>query len=484
MISTLHFEDSLQLAAGSFNNKIITIILAAGLGKRMKSGLAKVLHPVAGIPMILYPVKVAEEISSERIIVVVGHQADRVKDVLSGRDVEIVQQVEQKGTADAVRLAMDSLKGYKGMLVVLCGDVPLITPKTISGLISAHRDRGAIMTVLTTEVEDPSGYGRIVRSSDGSILRIVEERDADNEIKKIKEINSGTYVFDSLFLSEVLREIKSENAQREFYLTDSIETGLKKGFKVYAYKTIEREEIIGINSRNELAMANIIMRRRINNRHMLNGVTMINPDNTYVGMDVSIGQDVTIYPGATIEGNTTIGSRSVIYPNSRIVNSQIGSDVNIKDSSVIEDSRIGDGSQVGPFAHLRPGTILDKNVRIGNYVELKKAFMGEGSKANHLTYLGDAEIGSNVNIGAGTITCNYDGKKKHRTTIGDGVFVGSDVQFVAPVKIGEGAFIAAGSTVTKDVPPGSLAISRVEQKNMEGWVEKRKKRKGNKTQEK
>ena len=466
------------------NNKIITIILAAGLGKRMKSGLAKVLHPVAGIPMILYPVKVAEEISSERIIVVVGHQADRVKDVLSGRDVEIVQQVEQKGTADAVRLAMDSLKGYKGMLVVLCGDVPLITPKTISGLISAHRDRGAIMTVLTTEVEDPSGYGRIVRSSDGSILRIAEERDADNEIKRIKEINSGTYVFDSLFLSEVLREIKSENAQREFYLTDSIETGLKKGFKVYAYKTIEREEIIGINSRNELAMANIIMRRRINNRHMLNGVTMINPDNTYVGMDVSIGQDVTIYPGATIEGNTTIGSRSVIYPNSRIVNSQIGSDVNIKDSSVIEDSRIGDGSQVGPFAHLRPGTILDKNVRIGNYVELKKAFMGEGSKANHLTYLGDAEIGSDVNIGAGTITCNYDGKKKHRTTIGDGVFVGSDVQFVAPVKIGEGAFIAAGSTVTKDVPPGSLAISRVEQKNMEGWVEKRKKRKGNKTQEK
>ncbi|OGW59414.1 MAG: UDP-N-acetylglucosamine diphosphorylase/glucosamine-1-phosphate N-acetyltransferase [Nitrospirae bacterium RIFCSPHIGHO2_02_FULL_42_12] len=450
----------------------------------MKSGLAKVLHPVAGIPMILYPVKVAEEISSERIIVVVGHQADRVKDVLSGRDVEIVQQVEQKGTADAVRLAMDSLKGYKGMLVVLCGDVPLITPKTISGLISAHRDRGAIMTVLTTEVEDPSGYGRIVRSSDGSILRIVEERDADNEIKKIKEIHSGTYVFDSLFLSEVLREIKSENAQREFYLTDSIETGLKKGFKVYAYKTIEREEIIGINSRNELAMADIIMRRRINNRHMLNGVTMINPDNTYVGMDVSIGQDVTIYPGATIEGNTTIGSRSVIYPNSRIVNSQIGSDVNIKDSSVIEDSRIGDGSQVGPFAHLRPGTILDKNVRIGNYVELKKAFMGEGSKANHLTYLGDAEIGSDVNIGAGTITCNYDGKKKHRTTIGDGVFVGSDVQFVAPVKIGEGAFIAAGSTVTKDVPPGSLAISRVEQKNMEGWVEKRKKRKGNKTQEK
>ena len=484
MISTLHFEDSLQLAAGSFNNKIITIILAAGLGKRMKSGLAKVLHPVAGIPMILYPVKVAEEISSERIIVVVGHQADRVKDVLSGRDVEIVQQVEQKGTADAVRLAMDSLKGYKGMLVVLCGDVPLITPKTISGLISAHRDRGAIMTVLTTEVEDPSGYGRIVRSSDGSILRIVEERDADNEIKRIKEINSGTYVFDSLFLSEVLREIKSENAQREFYLTDSIETGLKKGFKVYAYKTIEREEIIGINSRNELAMADIIMRRRINNRHMLNGVTMINPDNTYVGMDVSIGQDVTIYPGATIEGNTIIGNRSVVYPNSRIVNSQIGSDVNIKDSCVIEESRIGDGSQVGPFAHLRPGTILDKNVRIGNYVELKKAFMGEGSKANHLTYLGDAEIGSDVNIGAGTITCNYDGKKKHRTTIGDGVFVGSDVQFVAPVKIGEGAFIAAGSTVTKDVPPGSLAISRVEQKNMEGWVEKRKKRKGNKTQEK
>lgn len=459
-------------------NKITTIILAAGLGKRMKSGLAKVLHPVAGLPMILYPVKVAGEISSENIIVIAGHQADRVRDVLSGRNVEIVYQPEQKGTADAVRLAMDSLKGYEGMALVLCGDVPLLTTKTISGLISAHKNSHAVMTVLTTETDDPLGYGRIVRGADGSILKIVEEKDADDEIKGIKEINSGTYVFNSLFMSEVLREIRSENAQKEFYLTDSIEIGLEKGLKVYAHKTMEREEVIGINSRSELAMADSIMRRRINNKHMLNGVTIVNPEATYIDADVSIGRDVTIYPGATIQGNTVIGDRSVIYPNNRIVNSQIGSDVNIKDSSLIEESRIGDGSQVGPFAHLRPGAILDKNVRIGNYVELKKVVMGEGSKANHLTYLGDAEIGSGVNIGAGTITCNYDGWKKHKTTIGNNVFVGSDVQLVAPVSVGEGAFVAAGSTVTRDVPPGALAISRAGQKNMEGWVEKRKRKGG------
>ncbi|MBI5039216.1 MAG: bifunctional UDP-N-acetylglucosamine diphosphorylase/glucosamine-1-phosphate N-acetyltransferase GlmU [Nitrospirae bacterium] len=456
---------------------IATIILAAGLGKRMKSGLAKVLHPVAGMPMILYPVRIAEDISSERIVMVIGHQADRVQKALSGRNVEIVHQAEQRGTADAVRLAMESLKGYRGRVVVLCGDVPLMTSKTVSELISAHQKCSASVTVLTTEVEDPTGYGRIVRQADGSILKIVEDKDASDDIKGIREVNTGTYVFNSPFLSEAIREIRAENVQKEFYLTDSIEIGLKKGVKVSTYKTREREEVIGVNSRGELAMVDGMMRRRINNHHMVNGVSLINPGSIYIDAGVTIARDVTIYPGTTIQGDTTIGKSSVIYPNSRIADSQIGEDVTVKDACVIEESRIGNGSQVGPFAHLRPGTILGKNVRVGNYVEIKKAVMGEGSKANHLTYLGDAEVGSGVNIGAGTITCNYDGWKKHKTIIGDGVFVGSDTQLVAPVKIGDGAIIAAGSTVTKDVPPGALAISRVEQRNMEGWAEKRKKRK-------
>lgn len=460
------------------NTNIATIILAAGLGKRMKSRLAKVLHPVAGIPMILYPIKVAEELYSERIIVVVGHQNERVKGLISDRNVEIVHQAEQKGTADAVRLAMDVIRGYRGKVVVLCGDVPLITLKTMSALISEHNEGHASMTVLTTDVEDPAGYGRIVRGSDGSILKIVEDRDADKEIKGIREINTGIYVFDSSFLSEVINEIRPDNVQKELYLTDSIEIGRKKGLGVCAHKTTQIEEVMGVNSRVELALAERVIRRRINNSHMLNGVTLINPDSIYIDNGVSIAQDVTIYPGAAIQGsNTTIGEGCTIYANSRILNSHIGHSVTIKDSCIIEETQIGDGSQVGPFAHLRPGTILDKNVRIGNYVELKKTLMGEGSKANHLTYLGDAEIGSGVNIGAGSITCNYDGVKKHKTTIGNNVFVGSDVQFVAPVKVGDAAFVGAGSTITKDVPSGALGISRVEQKNMEGWVDKRKRRK-------
>ncbi len=456
---------------------IATIILAAGLGRRMKSGLTKVLHPVAGKPMFLYPVSVAEGLYSEKIIIVVGHQADRVKDALAGRNVEIALQVKQDGTADAVRTGMSSLKEYKGTVVILCGDVPLITPETVRRLLAWHEKEHSSLTVLTTDVEDPSGYGRIVRSPDGSIARIVEDRDVDEEIKRIREVNTGVYAFDSVLLSSVIHEITAENSQKEFYLTDSIEVGLRKGLKVTSYKTDDLQEVMGINSRVELSRAEGIMRRRINNRHMLNGVTFVNPDNSYIDADVSIGQDVTIYPGTVIEGNSAIGDGCIIHPNNRIVNSRLGSGVILKDSCVIEESIIGDNSQVGPFAHLRPGCTLDKNVKIGNYVELKKSFMGDGSKANHLTYLGDAEIGSGVNIGAGTITCNYDGQAKYKTIIGDKVFIGSDVQLVAPLTVGDGAYIAAGATVTKDVPPGALAISRVEQENREGWVEERKKKK-------
>ncbi|MDD5434684.1 MAG: bifunctional UDP-N-acetylglucosamine diphosphorylase/glucosamine-1-phosphate N-acetyltransferase GlmU [Nitrospira sp.] len=464
---------------GNISDEIITIILGAGLGKRMKSRIAKVLHPVAGLPMILYPVNVAGELSSLKTIVVVGHQADRVKDVLSEKDVGIVHQAEQKGTADAVRLAMESVRDFTGLIVVLCGDVPLITSETIAGLIEAHKKAWASITVLTTEVNDPSGYGRIFRGADGSILKIVEDRDADEHIKGIREINTGIYVFNGGFLSKIISNINSANAQKEFYLTDSVEIGIRKGLKVVAHKTVNREDVMGINTRVELAIAERIMSSRINKRHMLNGVTFVNPETVYIEDKVVIGRDVTIYPGTVIQGNTVIGEGSIIYSNSRIKNSRIGCGVTIKDACVIDESKIGDNAQIGPFAHLRPGNVLEKNVRIGNYVELKKAVMGEGSKANHLTYLGDAEIGSGVNIGAGTITCNYDGYKKYKTTIGNDVFVGSDVQFIAPVNIGDSALIAAGSTVTKDVPPGALAISRVEQENREGYAEKRRKIKSN-----
>ncbi len=459
---------------------IATIILAAGLGKRMKSNVAKVLHCVAGKPMFLYPVIVAESISSGKIIVVVGHQSEKVMDAVAGRNVEMAIQAKQNGTADAVRAGMDRLKDFKGTVVILCGDVPLITPETVSRFLAVHEKDSASLTVLTTAVADPSGYGRIVRSSDGSIARIVEDRDADESTKRIREVNTGIYAFDSALLSSVICEIGADNSQKEFYLTDSIEAGLRKGLRVSAYKTDDSQEVMGINSRLELARAEGIMRKRINSRHMLGGVTFIDPESTYIDADVSIGQDVTIYPGTVIQGNTSIADGAIIYSNNRIVNSLIGAAVTIKDSCVIEDSSVGDSSQIGPFAHLRPGCTLDRNVRIGNYVELKKSVMGDGSKANHLTYLGDAEIGSGVNIGAGTITCNYDGQSKNKTVIGNDVFIGSDVQLVAPVKIGDGAFVAAGATVTNDVPPGALAISRVAQENREGWVEERKNKKSRK----
>lgn len=455
---------------------VSTIILGAGLGKRMRSGLAKVLHPVAGVPMILYPVEVAKQVSSERIIVVAGFQADKVKSILPS-DVEIVHQPGPKGTADAVKLAFDALGDYRGRVIVLCGDVPLITKETVVDLISSHQRKGASITVLTTEVDDPGGYGRILRNANGDIVRIVEDADADENIKSIREINTGIYVFETGFFKSILEEITPENMQKEFYLTDTIEIGRERGIRVYAYRTERVSDVIGVNTRVDLAYAETIMKKRINERHMLNGVTMIDPEATYIERDVVIGKDVVIYPGVVLQGHSVIGETTVIYSHSRIINSRIGRGVIIRDSSIIEDSIIEDGVQIGPFARLRPGTKVDRNARIGNFVELKKVTLGEGSKANHLTYLGDAEIGRDVNIGAGTITCNYDGWVKHKTAIGDRVFIGSDVQIVAPVKIGDDTFVAAGTTVTRDVPSGALAISRTEQKNKEGWVEKRRKKK-------
>ena len=457
------------------SSDVAAVILAAGLGKRMKSALAKVLHHVAGKPMVLHPVEAALGLSPKRTVVVAGYQAEKVREVLAPYPVETVLQPDPKGTADAVARAMAVLKGDTGSVLILCGDTPLLRSVTLKDLLETHRTGGGPVTLLTAEAPDPTGYGRVIREADGRVVRIVEERDASPEIRAVREVNTGIYVFDSSFLTEVLSEVRAENAQREFYLTDTIEIAVRRGKTVRGVPVKDPEEWMGINSRVDLAAAEKVLRARIVRRQMENGVTFLSPETALIDADVTIEPDVVIYPNTVIEGKSRVGSGSVIYPNNRIVESEIGQGVTILDGCLIESSRIGDGSWVGPFAHLRPGSVLEKNVKVGNFVEIKKTHMGEGSKANHLTYLGDAEIGRDVNIGAGTITCNYDGRHKHRTRIGDGVFVGSDVQFIAPVTVGEGALVAAGTTVTKDVPADALAISRTEQVNKEGWAKRRKK---------
>ncbi|MBI5197096.1 MAG: bifunctional UDP-N-acetylglucosamine diphosphorylase/glucosamine-1-phosphate N-acetyltransferase GlmU [Nitrospirae bacterium] len=458
------------------NTGLAAVILSAGLGKRMKSNLAKVLHPVAGKPMVVYPVEAARQAAVDRIIVVAGHQAEKVKEVLEPLQVEVVLQPEQKGTADAVSCAVKVLKGFRGDLLVLCGDTPLLRPETLAGLVQRHRKGNNPVTVLTTVVPDPAGYGHVVRRPDGSVLRIVEDKDASEAVRSIREINTGIYVFDVPYLTEVLSEIRPENAQKEFYLTDTVEIAVRRGLYVQGVVGEDPDEFLGINARTELAVAERLMRLRINARHMGNGVTFLSPETTLIEADVAIGQDVVLYPNTVLQGRTKIGPGTTIYPNNRIVDSELGRDVSIQDGCLIESSRIGDHSVVGPFAHLRPGSVLEKKVKVGNFVELKKCRMGEGSKANHLTYLGDAEIGKDVNIGAGTITCNYDGIHKHQTRIDDGVFVGSDVQFVAPVTVGRGAFVAAGTTVTRDIPEGALAIGRTNQVNKKDWAKKRRRK--------
>lgn len=452
---------------------LVAVVLSAGLGKRMKSARAKVLHPVAGRPMIVYPVQTAKRISRRRVIVVIGHQADSVAGVLAPLGVELVHQPEPRGTADAVSCALSHLKGFEGKVLILCGDTPLLTAQTLIDLVASHQSWAGPMTVLTTELEDPAGYGRVIRDVNGQVLRIVEERDADDRLRAIREINTGIYIFDAPFLVEVLSEIRSENAQREFYLTDSVEIAVRQGFPVQGVVAKDAAEFLGINSRIDLAEAERLMRRRINRLHLENGVTLISPESAYIDADVVIEKDVVIYPNTFLQGQTVIGEGCTLYAGSRLVDSTLGRRVTILDSCLMESSEVGDDSVVGPFAHLRPGTVLGSHVKVGNFVEMKKSRMGDGSKANHLTYLGDSEIGRDVNIGAGTITCNYDGYHKYKTHIGDGVFVGSDVQFIAPVTVGPGAVVAAGTTVTRDVPPDALVISRVEQVIKEGWAKRR-----------
>ncbi len=456
--------------------RLTVVVLAAGIGTRMRSTVPKVLHLLAGKPLIRHVLDTVAPLYPEKTILVLGHQADRVRSVVQGYGVEVVYQAEQRGTGHAVRQAVDAIASAQGPVMVLCADTPLLVPETLRSLVDEHSRSAAAVTVMTALPDDPTGYGRIVRGRPG-ILRIVEEKDATAAQKKIREVNTGIYCFEKKFLLSTLGGIKNRNAQGEYYLPDTIALARKGKRKVAAVLCQDPDEAMGINSRFDLSQAEGIMQIRTNVRWMMEGVTMIDPATVFISGEAVIGRDTVLYPGVRLEGKTTLGEGCTVYPGSRMVDSACGNGVSIKDCCVIEDSRIADKATVGPFAHLRPGTVLGPGSRIGNFVEVKKSVIGEGSKANHLAYIGDATVGKDVNIGAGVITCNYDGFQKHQTIIEDGVFVGSDVQLVAPVRIGKDALVAAGSTVTRDVPPEALAISRTPLDIREGVSGRRKRMK-------
>lgn len=446
------------------------VILAAGQGTRMKSKLYKVLHPVCGKPMVQHVVDQVSMLNINKIVTIIGHGAEQVQAELGDKTLYALQK-EQLGTAHAVMQAKEILDGKEGVTVVVCGDTPLIQHETMEALFKHHDETGAKATVLTAWTDNPAGYGRVIRNEKGQVEKIVEHKDATDEERLIKEINTGTYCFDNKALFNALSRVKNENVQGEYYLPDVIEILKNDGHSIAAYQTADFEETLGINDRVALSQAEQFMKRRINEKHMLNGVTIIDPLNTYIGPDVKIGQDTVVYPGTILAGQTEVGTNCTIGPNSQIENCFIGDQTTIR-QSVAFDSQIGQYVQIGPFAHIRPKSDIHAHVKIGNFVEVKKSVFGEGSKASHLSYIGDAEIGRDVNIGCGTITVNYDGKNKFLTKIEDGVFVGCNSNLVAPVTIGKNAYVAAGSTITEDVPGEALAIARARQVNKENYVEK------------
>lgn len=446
------------------------IILAAGQGTRMKSKLYKVLHPVCGKPMVQHVVEQVSQLGLQETVTIVGHGAELVKEQL-GEQSKFALQAQQLGTAHAVAQAASLLEQETGTTLVICGDTPLITAETMEALLQHHEEMGAKATVLTAYIEDPTGYGRIVRNDKGYVEKIVEHKDASDDKRKIREINTGTYCFDNQALFESLKKVSNENVQGEYYLPDVIEILKKEGSIVSAYQTDRFEETLGVNDRIALSQAEDIMKKRINRKHMMNGVTLIDPNNTYISSDAVIGNDTIIYPGTVIEGETTIGSDCVIGPHTTLKDSKIGNGTSIRQSTV-HNSRIGNDVAIGPFAHIRPDSVIGNDVRVGNFVEIKKSIFGDGSKASHLSYIGDAEVGADVNLGCGSITVNYDGENKFKTIIGDGAFIGCNSNLVAPVTVGEGAYVAAGSTITDDVPAKALSIARARQVNKQDYVEK------------
>ncbi len=456
---------------------VAVIVLAAGKGKRMKSTLPKVVHPILGRPMISYVLDAVVKINPKKIALVVGHGAEKVKEAVADKRVEWVLQEEQLGTGHAASCARKALAGFKGNVLILNGDFPLITPKTLKNFITGHNKSRASVSILTAILDNTEGYGRVVRSQKGEVLRVVEEKDATPIEKKLKEINSGAYCVESPFLWRALERIGAGNKQGEYYLPDVVNIASSQGKKVKGFVVADNRELLGVNTRAELAEAEEILRRRINHSLMLSGVTMVCPDSTYISPNVSIGTDTVIHPYTFIYGHTRIGKGCVVGPSVWIEDSKMGNEVIIKFSSYIAGADIEDKVTIGPFAHLRPQTKILSGAKIGNFVEVKKSRIGLNSKVPHLSYLGDATVGADVNIGAGTITCNYDGFQKHETLIEDEVFIGSDTMLVAPLRVGRGATTGAGSTITKDVPPGALAIGRARQVVIENWKRKPKDKK-------
>jgi bifunctional UDP-N-acetylglucosamine pyrophosphorylase/glucosamine-1-phosphate N-acetyltransferase len=438
------------------------VLLAAGQGTRMKSDHPKVLHPILARPMISYLLDTLLDLGIDDILLVVGHQADRVKEALKEYPVRFVVQEPQLGTGHAVQVAITAVPPEAGTVMVLCGDVPLISGASIQELYRLHHDTGAAVTVQTVELPEGAHYGRVVRDEAGRVLDVVQSKDAKNrlEILAIREINTGAYCFETGFLRRALEELKPSPVTQELYLTDMIPLARQHQREVAALLDPDWPNLLGINSRQELAAATQTLKSRINEGHMAAGVTLMDPSHTYIGPLVSIGRDTVIYPNCYLEGKTVLGRDCRLEPNVLIRDAVLADRVTVKMGSVITESRLEEGVQVGPYSHLRPLSELREGARVGNFVEVKKSLLHPGVKANHLTYLGDAEIGPNVNVGAGTITCNYDGVKKYRTVIESGAFIGSNTALVAPVTVGAGSYVGAGSTITKDVPPGKLAIAR------------------------
>jgi bifunctional UDP-N-acetylglucosamine pyrophosphorylase/glucosamine-1-phosphate N-acetyltransferase len=462
------------LTVATPRDPVSVLVLAAGLGKRMRSKQIKLLHPVAGRPMLVWTLEACRALRPKQIVAVVGHQAESVMEHAADACDKFVLQREQRGTGHAVLQALPKMTFPKrSRLLIVNGDLPTLRTPTLRALLTRHRRAGAALTVLTARLEDPSGYGRVLRGADGRVSRIVEDRDADKEQKRVREINCGIYCADPHVLLPVLRRLRPDNAQGEYYLTDAVHRLIETGEKVVAISHNDADEVLGVNDRVELARAGRTLYARKARQLQDAGVTLLDASRTWIDPRARIGRDTVVYPDVQIEGACVLGEDCVVRSGTRLRDTTVGAGTEIHDHSVVLDSTLGERVQLGPFAHLRPGTVLDAGVKVGNFVEVKKSRLREGVKAPHLTYLGDADIGERSNIGAGTITCNYDGKAKHPTVLGKGVFVGSDTQLVAPVEVGDGAYIGAGSTVTDDVPAGALAVSRTRQRNIEGWVERR-----------
>lgn len=456
--------------------EISVLVLAGGLGTRMRSNIPKVLYPLLGRPMLWWVLEAVKGLNPSRIVVVTNPKTDKeIRRQTEGFGLSYAVQRRPLGTANAFLTGYRQVQDTKGSVLVLNGDTPLVKTETLRAFIEWARKKALSLAVLSFEATDPRGYGRIVRDSQGRPIAIKEEKDLRGNEREIKEVNSGLYYM-SPEASELVKKIKKNPQKGEYYLTDIVGLALKRGLPFDVVSMGQEEEFMGVNSKEELLRAQRVLRRTIVMKLVQRDVIVLDEERLYVGPDVKVGPNTVIYPDVYIEGNTTIGANCTIYPNVRVLDCQIGDNVQIREFTVIEKAILEDGVVVGPFARLRPETVVHKGARIGNFVEIKNSTVGEGTKALHLSYIGDASVGRNVNIGAGTITCNYDGVKKHRTVIEDDVFVGSDTQLVAPVKVSKGAYIGAGTTVTKDVPPESLAISRSPQKNIPGWARKKKKR--------